>query len=190
MKTRIKIGGGIVVFAVFLLLGGYRYMELSVILPWSIAVVGHELGHLISAKLCGAEVECFTIDMAGAKMSLSGKLLSYGDELVIAAAGPMVNLVTAAITFDIFSRFSAFSLALGLLNLFPIGGFDGCRILQALLAILFDVGFSERLVEVISLVTVVILWIFAVYVLIKYKTGFSLFVLTFLILGGKAKKRG
>lgn len=190
MKTRLKIGGGIIVFAVFLLLGGYRYMELSVILPWSIAVVSHELGHLISAKLCGAEVESFTLDVAGAKMSLSGKLISYGDELFIAASGPIVNLAMAAFAFNAFPRYSAFSLALGLLNLFPVSGFDGCRILQSSLSLIFGADFSAKASDIISFATVVVLWIFAVYVLVKYKTGFSLFALTFLILGKKAKKRG
>ena len=93
MKTRFRVGLGIWIFLIFLLLGGRRFIDVYSFIYWLLAVLCHELGHFIAAKCCGARIDAFTLDVIGAKMKLGGELLSYNKELVIAAAGPCVNIL-------------------------------------------------------------------------------------------------
>lgn len=178
MKPRIKVGFGIFVFAVFVLLGGYRIIDITVALPWIFAVLLHELGHLAAARLCGARVSGLTLDVTGAKMILCGKLLSYRDEILIALAGPTVNIVTFAVTFCFTENFSSFSLMLGLLNLFPISGFDGYRILSSFIKLREGVEKAERVMRTMSFCAVFLLWLISVYLLLRFGSGFSAFILS------------
>lgn len=178
MKTKVRIGGGIAVFAVFILLGGYRFIDLSVAVPWFLSVLLHETGHFFAAKICGAKVNSITLDVIGARMSLAGKMLSYGDEIFIAASGPCVNLVTAGLFFPYFRELSAFSLMLGLLNLMPAPGFDGYRIIHSAFSIFGGQSFAEKAMKIISFSSVAFLWLLSVYILLRFRSGFSMFLLS------------
>ena len=178
MKTKIKIGGGVIVFAVFLLLGGYRYIDIGVVFPWLLAAVTHELGHYFAACLCGVKIEKMTFDVIGARMSLSGKLISYVDEAFIACAGPAVNFALAGLFFPLFSDFAEFSLMLGMLNLIPAPSFDGYRILYSLLARYIGTFRGENVMKMLSFFAVFSLWLIAVYALLRYRASFSLFIIS------------
>ena len=178
MKTRIKVGGGVIIFAVFLLLGGHRYIDIQVVFPWLSAAVTHELGHFAAARLCGAEIEKMTFDVVGARMSLSGKLLSYGEEIFIAAAGPAVNFALAGLLFPVFSDFADFSIMLGILNLIPAPSFDGYRILCSVLSKYTDTVKGESVMTILSFFALFLLWLIAVYALLRYRASFSLFIIS------------
>lgn len=178
MKTKIRIGWGVAVFALFILLGGYRIIDLSVALPWIFAVFLHEMGHFLVAKIRCAGISCLTLDVTGAKMTLCGRLLSYKDEILIAVAGPLVNIITFAVTFGFLEEFSAFSLMLGLLNLFPISGFDGYRILFSVIALRGGEEKADFVMKMISFCAIISLWLISVYLLLRFGAGFSAFILS------------
>ena len=176
MKTKIKIGRGVTVFIIFILLGGYRIVDMSVAIPWLLAVFLHEMGHFLVAKICGAGIKCLTLDVTGAKMTLCGRLLSYREEILIAAAGPLVNIITFAVTLTSFEEFSAFSLMLGILNLLPISGFDGYRILYSFMSLRSGEEKANRITKALSFFAVIFLWLFSVYLLLRFGAGFSVFI--------------
>lgn len=178
MKTKIKIGRGIAVFSFFIILGGYRIIDRSVAISWLFAVFFHEMGHIISAILCGARIRSLTFDVAGAKMALCGKLLSYKEEMLIAMSGPSVNLIMSGLIFPFWEEFSSFSMMLGLLNLFPISGFDGYRILSALISLLTGDEKSVSIMKTLSFCATIVLWLLSVYLLLRYGAGFSAFILS------------
>jgi Zn-dependent protease len=104
----------------------------------------HELGHLTAAWGCGAEVKGLRLDLFGARMELGG-LLSYGQEFFVAAGGPFVSLLCAAVAYPLSLRcggvrwgeFAGVSLLLGLVNLLPVGTLDGGRMLRSGAALLW-----------------------------------------------------
>lgn len=175
---KIKIGGGIVMLALFVLIGGYKYIDAENTVAWALAAATHEAGHFAAARLRRIAIKGITLDLIGAKMSLSGRIISYKDEAIIAAAGPMVNLILAGLFFPLFPNFFAFSLMLGILNLIPAPGFDGYRILFSLLSMYTGSLKPEKIMKALSFVAIFVLWLLAVYSLIKYKASFSLFILS------------
>lgn len=182
MKFKIKIGAGIVVFAFFLLIGGSRYIQADTLIPWFMAVFTHELGHLAVAFICGAKIKSMTFDVFGARIALSGELLSYNKEIAIAAAGPGVNFILGGILFEVFPNFSQFSFLLGFLNLMPIITFDGYRILYSFASLHISPERIDRCMRFISVCAVITIWFFSVYMLLRYKASFSLFLLSFAML--------
>ena len=111
--------------------------------PWLaiLAAAGmHELGHMIAAWGAGARIRGFCLDLFGARLELAG-LLSYGRELGIAAGGPIISLVCAALAYPLAATrggealglFCGASLAFGIFNLLPIPPLDGSKILFSVL---------------------------------------------------------
>ena len=89
MKRRVRLDPAFALAVCYLLAA-----ERSVWGLLSLAAAGlHELGHLGAAVLLGIRPTEFSVGALGARMGLSVPLLSYRHELLIAAAGPGVNLL-------------------------------------------------------------------------------------------------
>ena len=93
----------------------------------------HEAGHMLAAVLLRVPVREFGLRALGAytRRAQSG---SRRDEILIAAAGPLINLLVAIPLF--FGRTFCIQLALGnlalcVVNLIPLPSSDGLRILRA-----------------------------------------------------------
>ena len=149
----------------------------------------HEAGHFFAALICGARLERLTIDIIGAKMSLCGKLLSYKEEFIIALFGPLVNLIIFALAYPLWKELSGFSLVLGILNLIPAPGFDGGRMLYSVTASRFGCGIADKTSRFFSFAAVFFIWLMGSYLLLRYSSGISVFLLSFALLYGIAKKR-
>ena len=94
------------------------------------AMVLHECGHILMAKLCGVKVKrigfCrtgfYTVRETGPKWA----------NLSISLAGPMMNLLLAIALRDVLPVFAFVNLIAALFNLLPIPQSDGRRILRIL----------------------------------------------------------
>ena len=94
------------------------------------AMVLHECGHIGTAFLCGVKVKkvgwsrrgLFTVRESGPKWS----------NIVISAAGPLVNLLLAIALWNTFTLFAEVNLVACIYNLLPIPNSDGSRILALL----------------------------------------------------------
>ncbi len=148
-----------------------------------IAATLHELGHIGMARLLGIPFRELNVTPFGAALTPSTAMGSYTDEVLIAAAGPAVNLLSALIilpwtrsgvAFPLFFLIS--SLFLAILNLLPVSGFDGGRILSCLLCKHCEPLVAERILGVSSFVIVFALWCLSVYLLLRIESSLSLFV--------------
>jgi len=120
-------------------------------------VVLHELGHALAAKRYGIRTPRITLLPIGGLAELErmpGKPL---EEIVVAVAGPLVNVAIAAIliivfgavvtaetmtsmespTRDFINRLAAINIVLVLFNMIPAFPMDGGRVLRALLSMRF-----------------------------------------------------
>jgi Zn-dependent protease len=116
------------------------------------SVMLHELGHAFVARWCGIPVRRVTLQFFGGVTELEAEALHPGGEALVAIAGPMVNLLLAALlgglwfalrglgeSIAFILAFLAFAnLALALLTLLPGYPLDGGRIVRAGLWFLFD----------------------------------------------------
>ena len=121
------------------------------------AAVCHELGHWLVLRRVGGRIQRLHITVFGAEMQVDDRRISYGGELLAAAAGPMSNLLLAA-ALGLLGRwwepmylFAGAQLVLGAFNLLPALPLDGGRILWLALAWLTEPYTAQRVLSAVSL---------------------------------------
>ena len=78
------------------------YTSRELIIPLGLAIALHEAGHLLCATALGVKITRLTLSPLGARMELE-RNVSYKDELLIAASGPIAGLLGFALTVRSFS---------------------------------------------------------------------------------------
>lgn len=129
-RTRIRVSPGApALLAVFVWLSSPEVLG-AVLL----AALCHELGHYAALRRRGGWVRAVRISALGAEMQVAGRM-SYGGELLAAAAGPAVNLLLAAALglpgrwWEPLYLLAGAQAVLGCFNLLPILPLDGGRML-------------------------------------------------------------
>lgn len=140
----------------------------------------HECGHLLAARLLKIPLGELRLDFLGARMEVSGRMMSYGEEWLLSAAGPITSLLLAALGALLWNVsehaqiFSCASLVLGLLNLLPIRTFDGGRMMECALLRFADPCVVRVIMRACSFLFLFLLWAIAVYFLLRAGDGLSL----------------
>lgn len=207
-KIKIGIGGVLMLCAMML---SERVELFAVFLT---AAVVHELGHLIAAKAMRIGVKEIRLDTFGARICVEERLLSYKKELWLALSGPVANLTTALMSVIVLPNdgeklifeierfassgewhtggavgfFALSSLIQAAINLLPIKSFDGGRALQCLLSLFVSETAAERIIEISSAISVGVLWMMALYLMLKTSSGLELYAFSvgiFFMLAGK-----
>lgn len=177
---KIKIG----FFAILLLLTVWFDRSWQAVATLCAAAV-HEAGHLLAGALCRIRFRELRLGLFGAGFLISEQSLpTYRQEILISAAGPAVNfalaipyLLSGSLPGNaLYREFILSCLILGGVNLLPIRDFDGGRILHSLLSLLFSPRAADRILSFTSAVCIFSLWVFSVYLLLRYTRSLSLFV--------------
>ena len=159
-----------------------------------LAVVIHELGHIIASLILGYPTRKFSFQAGGFKLSGERAYSSYFDEAAIAFAGPFFNLISAltflSATDSAATFFRHVSFALAILNLLPITEFDGGRVLACILSSFMPCGRCERLCELLSFLSLFLLWCASVYLLLRSGRSFTLFIFSAFVFIRTLRNRG
>lgn len=108
---------------------------------WTLgAAAVHELGHFAAARALGGQLERLNLSLAGAELRFSYRRpLSYGQESLVALAGPCANLLAGVPAWRLgFYLPAALCLGLGGFNLLPVLPLDGGQVLHGLLSARLD----------------------------------------------------
>ena len=131
----------LVIAAVIVAGGSSGVQALNVLLALGVLAVTlliHELAHALAAKRLGLKVIDITIWPLGGMARMEGLSGHPTHEALVAAAGPVANLVLAAVCAfipgDVAHLTAMINLILGLGNLVPAFPLDGGRLLRAWLA--------------------------------------------------------
>jgi stage IV sporulation protein FB len=128
-------------------------------------VLAHEFGHILVARHFGIGTRDITLLPIGGVASIERMPEKPGQELLIALAGPAVNVVIALILFalhgaggsiniagalenhdvDLITRLASVNVVLVIFNLIPAFPMDGGRVLRALLSYRMDRAEATRL---------------------------------------------
>ncbi len=129
------------------------YLDEQGVVPVALlACFFHELGHLITLYALGGRLSYLRLGWAGAEMAVVGQL-GYGGEVMLALSGPLANFILAVATAyrGSFPLFCGLNLALALVNLVPVGGLDGGRILHGIWGGLWGEDRAQRIQDGINL---------------------------------------
>lgn len=140
----------------------------------------HELGHLFAMLAVGQNIRKIVFGYFGVRIECADSALSVRHEIIIAAAGPLINLVLAVI-FGLLKIKSAQSMNLSLLifNLLPVKMLDGGRILSHF----FGYGFLKAVGTVMG----VILTVLGIGIIYVTKSNFVFLIVSVYILLGTMK---
>lgn len=118
--------------------------NISTFLLFTFVVLTHEYGHYLVAKKCGYKLDSFIIAPYGVNLNYKERGFDSKDEILIALAGPLVNIILSFIVVSLWwilpnlynytSDFVNQSLMLGLFNLLPCYPLDGGRIFIGLIS--------------------------------------------------------
>ena len=113
-------------------------------LMFVMVVLAHELGHYVVAKRLGYKLDSFFLAPYGVSLNYKEANFDSTDEIKIAIAGPIVNIVIAIcgvalfwifpVTYSYSIEIVKQSLILGLFNLLPCYPLDGGRIFAGMLS--------------------------------------------------------
>lgn len=116
----------------------FVFCNFSIAISYIIAIILHELGHFLVAKLLGYKLNKYSVTAYGVSLSYFDQNIDYRDEVKIALAGPIVNLICAFVVVGFwwicpssyfFSyNFVQISIVLALFNLLPCYPMDGARV--------------------------------------------------------------
>lgn len=174
------------------------------ILSIFITVFLHELGHALAAKKYNIKTKDITILPIGGLARLERIPEKPSEELVVAIAGPLVNIALAVITglfitipdlkeltiqltggvnqSNFFLNFFIVNIWLSIFNLFPAFPMDGGRVLRALLAMTFERHIATNIAARIGQILAV-----GFVILGFYSNPFLIFIGIFIILGAQAE---
>ena len=164
-------------------------------------VLLHELGHALAARKFGIGTRSIVLYPIGGIASLERIPRKPLQEFWIAVAGPLVNVVIAAILGVVLfavdssanSAMGAFlwrlmltNIVLVVFNMLPAFPLDGGRVLRSLLALPFDYATASRIAVTIGRVVAIGLGILAIW----SGNFMLLFIAGFIFLAGQAELNG
>jgi stage IV sporulation protein FB len=152
--------------------------------PMIIAIIIHELSHILAAFLLNIRIKSFTLMPFGARIE-SARELSYREELLFSAAGPLGGILSALLCLAFYRIFNddhrlfslaLTSLALSIFNLIPISPLDGGRMVKCALFMLLPFKKAAFIIALLSFVCLFAIWLFSAYTLLKIASGLSMLV--------------
>ena len=141
----------------------------------------HELGHLLMGLLVGMKPEKIEIMPYGVSISFKLKIDDYNKKIkrgnlltlkkiIVATAGPLINLIISFIYSYIGNNIAVYSnILIALFNLIPIYPLDGGRILNGLLHIIWGRKKSKEITYVLSNILIIVATILGSICILIYK---------------------
>ena len=133
----------------------------EVFICYLLTVLLHELGHALVAKNLGYQLQQISLLPFGAELSLENDNFPYKDEIKIAIAGPIVNIVLIIICValwwivpisyyytDMFVFSNFITLIFNLLPVFPL---DGGRVFRAIISKNKNEKTTEKIVSITAI---------------------------------------
>lgn len=161
------------------------YIDKSgLILPVILAVISHEMGHLLALLFYKCKPE--RIELKVGSVGIFGDfILSPKGEFVMFLCGSAVNLFLFSVFYIIYHfildlqilNYSLVMLVVGVMNLLPVIGLDGGSLLFIFLSSFLKISTAKSVMFIFSLVTSVAIILLGISIFLNTKTNPSLVLL-------------
>ena len=158
----------------------------------------HEAGHIFAFLVLREPMPHLRGRGLGLLLMPQSELRSYPRELAVAAAGPLFNLLAAAALLPALRAsgateahfcFFCFNLMTAALNLLPIRGFDGGRVLFSLLALCTDDALGTKISDTVSLICVLFFYFTGLFLFFFAGASLQILLFSLLLLIGECRRR-
>ena len=153
---------------------------------YTLTVVLHEIGHAFVGKILGYKLNTISLMPYGASLSGNNVPFKPKDEIIIAMAGPIVNVLLILIivslwwffptTYSLTQQFFASNLSTIIFNLMPIFPLDGGRVLLAGLSCKIERKKAFKITKIIGFIITTIgfiLFFISAFNQINYSLGLN-----------------
>ncbi len=141
----------------------------------------HELGHIFVMLVLGIGVRRLTVTPLGFEIDPKREYKSFYEEIAVSLAGCAVNFITFFLFFgsgEVLCVLAETSLLLGIMNIMPVRCLDGGEALNAFLSIFLLPDKAERVGRTVSFITLIFMWVPAVYIFLATGYNYSLFIMS------------
>ncbi len=177
-KAKIKIG--IPTFFFFSALVLFN-CNISALMPFICALL-HESGHLLAMKISKIKIKEIKILPFGIDIKKAPSVSSYKTDILISSAGVLTNVLLIILGRTLFkipesNTFILSNYLLVLINVLPIKSLDGGQMLELLLLLKLSPETAEKIMSVLSLITLTLLGCIAIWLLINTSYNFTLLLM-------------
>ncbi len=140
-------------------------------LPFLLAILVHELGHLLAAMALSCPLNRLRWGSMGLEMDFLRCDLGYGRELVLLVSGSLLGLCSMIFIPDESYRICA--LCLNFANLLPLRGLDGGGIFDCLCHLCLPGDTADRICHMVSLLTAMGMWLCGMWIVLRVGTNLT-----------------
>lgn len=145
----------------------------------------HEAGHLFFIWKFKGKPESIHINPSEIAINCNLADITYKQDFIITVSGVAINLCVCVLCFityllhssNLFLNFAMCNLFVGLFNLLPVKTFDGGQMLELLFSRVFTTRTTERLINIITVITVMPLATAGLYILFTSEFNYSMLIL-------------
>lgn len=157
----------------------------------------HELGHIITMYICHTSPQELKLGLLDIAIVNNKSYRTYYQEIAVNIMGVIINILTFTfcliiyiyINNDYILTFGIINLILALFNMLPSDELDGGKILSLIISHNFNDSMAEKVMFIISIIVVVILFVFGLYILINFNHNFTLLLCGIYLLIALVKSR-
>lgn len=144
-----------------------------------VSSIFHELIHLTLIIAFGGKISEISFSIFGGNIKRSKALkLTNFKEFFISISAPATNIIVGALFLIFnFNLWGYINLIIGIFNILPFYDFDGGRGLFYLLSSYLDYSSVNKILNVTSVLSVIVISLFTVAVFFNSKTGVSMLIL-------------
>lgn len=171
----------------------FLVLGVGVATSYLLAILIHELGHYFVAKKLGYKLSRFAFSPYGVELAYFQQNFHAADEIKIALAGPVANLISAFMIVGVWwlqpaayvfsADFVVVSTVLALMNLLPCYPLDGGRVFIATSAQHCSKGVAKKITKIFNIVFALVFFaLFVIFMFINFNPTFFLF--SFFLIAG------
>ena len=154
----------------------------------------HETAHTCVFIMLGRRASLPTPRLSGFRIYGKG-ILPYKDEITVALAGPVSNLILSALALPLmlldkeaYFIFATVNLAECISNLLPVNGYDGYKALRAYAMISEKPDRFINIIEAFSFLFIALMCFLSLYLIARLGEGYWIFLIFFLSLVTEGRK--
>ena len=193
VKLKFKIHPLFIAFGIYFAFTGKVFSFLI----FTLTAVIHELGHFIESEKYGYALKRITLMPYGAIIEGNSLDIKLKDEIFIALAGPLLNLLIAVffmaiwwvfpITYAYTDLVVFASLSICVINLLPCYPLDGGRVVLALLSLKLKRAVALKIVKILGVVISILTLMLFIYSAFETPNFSLLFFSLFILVGAISK---